>query len=125
MRTNTNVVQSIRILLVENDPDVQSLYSYVLSGAGYHVIAVGSAHEALEKMRNNQFSLILTDYQMPEMNGDTLITLIHDCHQVPYIILISADPDIVDIARKSGADAYFHKGDPLQRLLSCIAGTLH
>lgn len=113
--------RSIRILLVEDEPDIRELCSCLLRDAGYEVDTASNAQDALSSLRTNQYALLITDYQMPEMNGDALITRTHGLPKAPRTILMSAYPQIGQIAQQCGADAVFHKGDRILNLLSCIA----
>ena len=63
--------QSVRILLVEDNPASQKLAKLLLSKAGYHVEVADNGAEAVEKYQGNpdRFDLIFMDVQMPEMDG--------------------------------------------------------
>ncbi|UBF29949.1 PAS domain-containing protein (plasmid) [Kovacikia minuta CCNUW1] len=63
----------IRILVVEDEPDMQELSSFILTNVGAQVMAVGSAMQALTLL--NQFlpDLLLCDMGMPDMDGYSLI----------------------------------------------------
>lgn len=63
--------QSVRILLVEDNPASQKLAKLLLSKAGYHVEVADNGREAVDKYRSNpdDFDLIFMDVQMPEMDG--------------------------------------------------------
>jgi two-component system, sensor histidine kinase and response regulator len=63
--------QSVRILLVEDNPASQKLAKLMLSKAGYQVSAADNGRQAVEIYRNDpeQFDLILMDVQMPQMDG--------------------------------------------------------
>ena len=61
--------QGLRILLAEDNPINQKLAVVLLQKAGYSVDAVENGAQALEKVQENQYSVILMDVQMPEMDG--------------------------------------------------------
>jgi two-component system cell cycle response regulator CpdR len=58
-----------RILLAEDDDDMRGFLVRALSKAGYDVVSFGNGVEAYERMREEPFSLLLTDIVMPEMDG--------------------------------------------------------
>ena len=60
---------SLRLLLAEDNPINQKLAVILLQKAGYSVDAVETGAQALEKVQVNQYSLVLMDVQMPEMDG--------------------------------------------------------
>ncbi len=62
-----------KILIVDDEAGMQRLLSRVLEREGYAPTPVGSAKEALELISADSFDLVLTDIQMPEMNGLELL----------------------------------------------------
>lgn len=59
----------MRILLAEDDDDLRGFLVKALQRAGYQVVAVGDGLSAYERLREEPFSLLLTDIVMPELNG--------------------------------------------------------
>ncbi len=57
------------ILVVEDDALNQAIVSRMLRHAGYHVSVVSDGHSALATLREQQFDLVLMDWQMPDMDG--------------------------------------------------------
>jgi signal transduction histidine kinase/CheY-like chemotaxis protein/streptogramin lyase len=60
---------SIRILLAEDNPVNQKLASRLLEKHGYRVVTASNGREALERLENDHFDLVLMDVQMPEIDG--------------------------------------------------------
>ena len=65
------------ILVVEDDQDIRELLSTLLELADYSPSVCGSAEQALELLREQQFDLILTDYMLPNRTGGWLIRQAH------------------------------------------------
>ncbi len=59
----------MRILLAEDDGDLRGFLVKALARAGYQVVAVADGMAAYERLREEPFTLLLTDIVMPEMNG--------------------------------------------------------
>lgn len=59
----------MRILLAEDDGDLRAFLVKALERAGYQVVAVDNGRAAYERLREEPFTLLLTDIVMPEMNG--------------------------------------------------------
>jgi len=66
-------VQPASILLVEDEPTLQRILGSVLGDAGHRVEAVGTAEHALERLEDGDFDLVLTDKNLPRMNGLELL----------------------------------------------------
>ena len=58
-----------RILLAEDDHDMRRFLAKALENAGYQVVAFDNGRSAFERMREEPFTLLLTDIVMPEMDG--------------------------------------------------------
>ncbi|AVX03256.1 MULTISPECIES: cell cycle two-component system response regulator CpdR [Maritalea] len=58
-----------RILLAEDDNDMRKFLTRALSSAGYDVVAFDNGRSAYEKLREEPFTLLLSDIVMPEMDG--------------------------------------------------------
>ena len=64
---NARCVQ--RILLAEDDKDMRRFLVRALTKAGYDVVPFGNGLEAYERLKEEPFTLLLTDIVMPEMDG--------------------------------------------------------
>jgi CheY-like chemotaxis protein len=112
---------SASVLVVDDDPGIRLLFSAALQDAGYRVIAVGGALEALAQVASEPPDLVLTDYQMPGMTGVQLfVTLRSQGFRAP-IILMSAGSNARAEAIAYGIDAYLPKPMNLDRLLAVVA----
>jgi CheY-like chemotaxis protein len=77
------------ILLVDDEADLQDLYTDMLEVMGYQVIQAHDGLEALEKLRQQRPDLIVTDWMMPRMDGVELCThILHDpeLESIPIIL---------------------------------------
>ena len=71
------------VLTVDDSPSVRQVVKMVLGGAGYTVIEAGDGAEGLAKATANPVDLVITDLNMPVMNG---LELIRHLRQVPSIV---------------------------------------
>ena len=70
MAANEPVERSLqRILLAEDDEDMRRFLVRALAKAGYDVVSFGNGLEAYERLKEEPFTLLLTDIVMPEMDG--------------------------------------------------------
>ena len=70
MEANDPRARSVqRILLAEDDEDMRRFLVKALEKAGYDVVSFGNGLEAYERLKEEPFTLLLTDIVMPEMDG--------------------------------------------------------
>jgi DNA-binding response OmpR family regulator len=98
------------ILLVEDDIVTRYAFARLLRVAGYEVMEAADGNEALTLLDRYQIELVVTDLEMPVLNGFSLITRIRNRWPTMPIILISgylsqSAGDV--ILRESGYDAKF------------------
>jgi PAS domain S-box-containing protein len=67
-----------RLLLVDDDPSVLSTYKRLIERLGFDVIAAEGAAEALQILERQVVDVVIADYRMPQMNGDTFLEQVHD-----------------------------------------------
>jgi len=105
------------ILIVDDTPDVLSCLKLVLDRFGYDVMTAHDAESALSVIRGGPaVDLVITDYQMPGMNGLELAGLLKRIVPSVPVILLSAYPggDLCRKAQALGIDEYMQKPVNLQ-----------
>lgn len=106
-----------RILVVEDDADVRTLLTYVFSRAGYDVTAVGDGQEALKAIENGTYDVLLTDLNMPVMNGWELTRILNERgHHIPTVVLtasMSWEAVILPVGATTSLAKPFRVGDLL------------
>src|SRR5689334_8445222 len=71
--TPTPQLEGIQILLVEDEPDIAELFTFVLQEEGAEVIYTTSAAEALLVLEHQQPDILICNIKLPDHNGDWLI----------------------------------------------------
>jgi CheY-like chemotaxis protein len=79
-----------RILLVDDEPDICTVYQMVLQDAGYECVSYTDSVKALNEFRSNYYDLILLDIKMPLLNGFELCKEIREVDKTVHIIFITA-----------------------------------
>jgi two-component system chemotaxis response regulator CheY len=101
------------ILVVDDSPTVLKFLSFSLKSKGYRVVAACDGMDALEKMSNlpDKVDLIVTDLNMPNLDGYGLIEAIRQNDQETPIIILSSEQGEEDKRRgmEVGANAYLVK----------------
>jgi DNA-binding NtrC family response regulator len=91
------------ILVVDDNNDACEILATALGQSGYHVETFTDGFEALARLAHRPFALVLTDLQMPGMNGLELIRRIHQVDPAAPVILMTGG-DTRDLC--TGAEAY-------------------
>ena len=113
-----------RILVVDDEELIRVLLCLLLEQDGYSVHAATGGEEALDEMMKRRFDIVLTDFDMPRRNGlDVLSFGRVICPDVP-IIIMSAVPEIEDVARERGAYACILKPFDNHDLLDLLHGAV-
>src|ERR1035441_904175 len=97
-----------RVLLVDDEPLFQKLISVCLVSAGYVVQAAVDGLDAVKKLRAGLPDLIISDLNMPRMDGTELLEIIRKRFQQIPVMLVG-DEALEALPGEVPADAYFQK----------------
>ena len=92
-----------KVLIVDDSEMVRNFHSYILRDAGFEVRTAADGAEALEAFLTDSFDLIITDINMPRMDGLTLIRRIREIDATVPIIIVSTEDEATD--KQAGYDA--------------------
>lgn len=108
-----------KVLVVDDEPQIQRFLRPALSAEGYEVISAANAHEALLLARNHQPALILLDLGLPDMDGLAVLARLREWTAVPVLILTAQGDERVKVAAlDNGADDYLTKPFGVPELLA-------
>lgn len=113
------------ILLVEDEPGLAKLMTFLLEDEGFEVIVATNGREGLKLLAQQPPELIITDYMMPEMNGAEMIRSIRAdaaYDAIPILLMSAALPP--DLVRQSLADRFLAKGANLDAILEAVNALL-
>ena len=79
-----------RVLVVDDDASILGLVSEVLEDDGYAVTTAGSGEEAMEILRDNQFSLVMSDIRLPGINGVEVLEHVNRVSPRTNVIMITS-----------------------------------
>ena len=116
---NTN--ETSRILIVDDNQEIREVVNILLSGEGYEAEEAADGAEALEKIRQNTYDLVILDVMMPNMNGYQTCMEIRKSSNTP-ILFLSAKSQVEDkmLGFSSGGDDYLPKPFSCQELMSRV-----
>jgi len=112
------------ILAVDDSVSIRKKVNFTLKSAGYEVIEATDGQEGLEKAKSSMVNLVLTDQNMPRMDGLTLIKSLRGLPQyatVPILMLTTESSDAMKAqGRAAGATGWMVKPFDPQKLLEVI-----
>ncbi|MEI7968509.1 MAG: response regulator [Betaproteobacteria bacterium] len=112
------------ILAVDDSPSIRNMVAFTLKGAGYDVVEAVDGQDGLDKAKAKQVSLILTDQNMPRMDGLTLVKNLRSMAQyksAPILMLTTESSDDMKAkGRAAGATGWLVKPFDPPRLLEVV-----
>jgi two-component system chemotaxis sensor kinase CheA len=112
---STSEARSASILVADDALSTRAAIRSILEIAGFSVLAASDGEEAWELMQSNEVSLLITDLQMPRLDGLGLVRRVRGdarWEQLPVVVVTAADSsDDRSIGLEAGADAYLVKRD--------------
>jgi len=121
-------VKMASILAVDDSASMRQMVSFTLRSSGYDVIEAIDGQDALDKIGDRHVDLVLTDQNMPRMDGLTLIRELRGVDRfkrTPILMLTTESSDEMKQAgRAAGATGWMVKPFDPQRLLEIISKVL-
>ena len=118
----------MKILVIEDEPDIRRNLEYNISREGFNVITAGSLSEAEEVVNSNSLSLILLDLMLPDGSGLDLCKKFKSnskTDSIPIIILTAKDDEVDKVVGfELGADDYVTKPFSVRELVLRIKAIL-
>lgn len=111
-----------RVLVVDDEPDIQDLVALVLQSEGYEVMTAGNGAVALQRVDREPFDVVLLDMRMPVMDGWAFAQAYRQ-RPGPHapIVVLTAAKDAAARAAQIRADDYLGKPFEIDDLLSIVA----
>jgi CheY-like chemotaxis protein len=121
-RANLKTQNSCQILIVDDNPHMTSLLAETLEFFDYKGIPAKDGEEALHKLKEDRFDMVITDLRMPRMGGmDLLRTIKEEFPDLPVVVITGFSTEVSkDDALSAHADDFLSKPfkvDEIQRVL--------
>jgi DNA-binding response OmpR family regulator len=115
----------VKILLVDDDPDLLTVTGFALQQAGFLVVKASDGLEALDAFQREQPDLAVLDINLPKLNGFDLARKLRDSSKIPLLMLTARDEE-EDVVRALaiGADDYLSKPFSPKILLARVKALL-
>lgn len=113
------------ILIIEDNMDVNHVLSEALNSAGYNTKSSYDGLDAVKKIREEEYELILLDMMLPYKSGDQILKEIREKSQVPVIVISAKDITATKIEMlRLGADDYITKPFDLDEVIARVETNL-
>ena len=118
-------MNNAKILIVDDEPQIRRVMRATLVARGYVVSTARSGEEALEKVREERYDLVLLDINMPGIGGMEACRSIRSHSDIPIVILSIRNSEKEKVeALDAGADDYVTKPFSMPELLARIRAAL-
>lgn len=121
-----NSNKEIKILVVDDEPEILKTLKRILSRKGYEAITFENPMKALDYLKTEQVHLILTDLKMPEMDGVQFLLKIKQSYPTLPVILLTAYASIETAvtAIQQGAFDYIRKPFEIKKIYELVEKAL-
>lgn len=115
-----------RILVVDDEEALRTVLSNELAGEGYEVENASDGDEAISKVQNKKFDLLLLDIKMPRVDGFEVLRFIKKTYPAVKVIMLTGFADLKNAieSKKLGAEDFVSKPYDLVDLLTTIERVL-
>lgn len=125
MRKNThvNVNSQYKIIAVDDEQGILDSLQVFLTKSGYTFVGLTNPLEAIERIQNEHFDLMLLDFLMTPIHGDQVVEEIRKFNKDLYILLLTGHKDLappLETIKKFDIQGYCEKSDKFDQLLLLI-----
>jgi two-component system response regulator PilR (NtrC family) len=123
---NNPVLNDARILVIDDEPDLRTLYELTLLREGYRVETAGSVLEAREQLKQHRFDAIITDMRLPDGSGTDILSQLRAEQRAERCVVITAYGSAENAVEslKAGAFDYLSKPVDLKQFRAVVANAL-
>jgi DNA-binding response OmpR family regulator len=115
-----------KIMVVDDEPNIRNLLFDALSDKGYRVSLAKDGQDSLNQLRNQRFDLLITDVEMPRVDGIALLKKMKRAGRMEKVIVMTGESTKQDDLRKQipAATPLLFKPFQMSKLLDIISLTL-
>lgn len=122
-RRNLNKSDGYKILIVDDEIGIIDSLTVVLGRNGYRCEGVTNPVEAIEKIRNEHYDILILDFLMQPIHGDKVVERIREFDKELYILLLTGHKDLappLETIRRLEIQGYCEKSDRFEQLLLLV-----
>lgn len=120
---NDSINNNYKIIAVDDEEGIVDSLSIFLKRSGYNFTGVTNPMEAIEKVRNEHFDLMILDFIMTPIHGDQVVEEIRKFNKDLYILLLTGHKDLappLETIKRLDIQGYCEKSDKFDQLLLLI-----
>ena len=118
-----NENQNYKIIAVDDEEGIVDSLSIFLRRSGYNFVGITDPLEAIERVKNEHFDLMILDFIMTPIHGDQVVEEIRKFNKDLYILLLTGHKDLappLETIRRLDIQGYCEKSDKFDQLLLLI-----
>ena len=122
-KKDRNSPPTYKIIVVDDEIGVIDSLSVIFKRSGYHITGTTDPIDAVDKIRNEHFDMLILDYLMTPIHGDRLVKLIREFNQDLYILLLTGYKDLappLTIIKTLDIQGYCEKNDRFDQLMLMV-----
>ena len=110
-----------KILIVEDDNDINGMIKVALEREGYHCVSAFSGTEAILRLSNEDYSLVILDLMLPGVEGQEVLKQTREAKGIPFIVLSAKDELDTKVELLTlGANDYMTKPFEIKELIARV-----
>ena len=104
-------LKEMKILLIDDDEWIRDSLSLFLEAEECHLLALETAEEGMEALKQHAYDIVISDYKLPGMDGLRFLKRVHDCQPQAMEIMITAygSKNLFEEAKKAGVQEFIEK----------------
>lgn len=116
-----------RVLIVDDDPEIRRLHARVLTLEGYVVETAEDGADALERLAEEDFDLVLTDKQMPNLDGTGIVLALRSAGSQIPVVMVSGSLARHPLPESVAGEIFVALPKParITEIISAVALALH
>ena len=121
------MTSKFKVLVLDDEVGIIDSLTVVLKRNGYEVEGVTSPLDAIEKIRNGNYDLLILDFMMEPINGDKVVAKIREFNDELYILLLTGHKDLappLETIRALEIQGYCEKNDKFDQLILLVESAI-
>ena len=118
---------SDRLLVIDDEPDLRTLYEMTLLREGYNLVSAGTVSEALALLEQERFTAVISDMRLPDGSGLDVLAWLERAQRPERVVVITAHGSAENAVEslKAGAFDYLTKPVDVRQLRQVVASAVH